>query len=444
MIACRDDLLCEDQIRKSGLFARTSRNADYNTERPCFIAQRQPGSPRRQCRVGAASFLRNSKHVGSGTEDANTLLIVVADADAFTVGQRRSHLVADPPLVTNDPLVVLIPAATSRPGFGPPWDSLSTRPTATRTLSRRSRSPRRRRRFMAGPGQPEPRSDMRPVIAGGPPRVAEDRLIGTSEPDKHQGLSEWEKTIGGTFRSHPNPRSSISGSRSCVSPFPAGQTHSLPHPILKLLAKAARRDSHPVQRLIVDSKFQPCAACFQPAAPVGIPIRQENHTLVVRAPPAGRCAALQGTARPPGYQAAATIAAAHRAPRLQVFPGEATVGHERQRAFARSWAVSRHKASACANGSPPENVTPSMSANASNSPASVATETAVPPSKGHVSGATQPRSETYTLEPKSPLSCPVPRRGSGATSGRSVGYSFDYYGPMLGQPYYCAPLSEPL
>jgi hypothetical protein len=40
---------------------------------------------------------------------ARTLLIVVADADAFTVGERQSQLIADPPIVTDDPLVVLIP-----------------------------------------------------------------------------------------------------------------------------------------------------------------------------------------------------------------------------------------------------------------------------------------------------------------------------------------------
>jgi hypothetical protein len=40
---------------------------------------------------------------------AKTRLIVVVDADDFTVAERRSHLVADPPVTANDPLVVLIP-----------------------------------------------------------------------------------------------------------------------------------------------------------------------------------------------------------------------------------------------------------------------------------------------------------------------------------------------
>ena len=40
---------------------------------------------------------------------ANTLLIVVVDADDFTVEERRSQLVAVPPMVPTDPLVALIP-----------------------------------------------------------------------------------------------------------------------------------------------------------------------------------------------------------------------------------------------------------------------------------------------------------------------------------------------
>ena len=40
---------------------------------------------------------------------ANTLLIVVVDADNFEVVDRRGHLKADPPVSPTDPLVVLIP-----------------------------------------------------------------------------------------------------------------------------------------------------------------------------------------------------------------------------------------------------------------------------------------------------------------------------------------------
>lgn len=40
---------------------------------------------------------------------AKTLLIVVVDADDFTVEERRRHLSADPPISEADPLVVLIP-----------------------------------------------------------------------------------------------------------------------------------------------------------------------------------------------------------------------------------------------------------------------------------------------------------------------------------------------
>lgn len=40
---------------------------------------------------------------------ADTLLIVVVDADDFPVDERLSHLVAEPPVTTDDPLVALIP-----------------------------------------------------------------------------------------------------------------------------------------------------------------------------------------------------------------------------------------------------------------------------------------------------------------------------------------------
>lgn len=40
---------------------------------------------------------------------ANTLLVVVADADSFTVVDRQGHLIADPPVSPTDPLVMLIP-----------------------------------------------------------------------------------------------------------------------------------------------------------------------------------------------------------------------------------------------------------------------------------------------------------------------------------------------
>ena len=40
---------------------------------------------------------------------ANTMLIVVADADEFDVAVRRSHLMVLPPPAATDPLVILIP-----------------------------------------------------------------------------------------------------------------------------------------------------------------------------------------------------------------------------------------------------------------------------------------------------------------------------------------------
>ena len=40
---------------------------------------------------------------------AKTLLIVVADADNFSVDERRSHFKSDPPVSTADPIVVLVP-----------------------------------------------------------------------------------------------------------------------------------------------------------------------------------------------------------------------------------------------------------------------------------------------------------------------------------------------
>ncbi|NOT02033.1 MAG: hypothetical protein HOP29_15575 [Phycisphaerales bacterium] len=40
---------------------------------------------------------------------ANTLLIVVVDADDFTTGERREQLPCDPPLSSGDSVVILIP-----------------------------------------------------------------------------------------------------------------------------------------------------------------------------------------------------------------------------------------------------------------------------------------------------------------------------------------------
>jgi hypothetical protein len=103
-------LLCEDDPQER-LVRSFLKECGLNTEPPYFV----PRNASREVHGGTVGWVLRefAKELRACRQrhntKANTLLIVVADADAFTVVERRSHLVADPPTVTDDPLVVLIP-----------------------------------------------------------------------------------------------------------------------------------------------------------------------------------------------------------------------------------------------------------------------------------------------------------------------------------------------
>jgi hypothetical protein len=103
-------LLCEDDAHSSLVIAYL-RQCGLNTNPPCVRIR----NASREVRGGNIAWVlqefpkelhacrkRHATH-------ARTLLIVVADADNFSVDDRRSHLESDPPVSTADPLVVLIP-----------------------------------------------------------------------------------------------------------------------------------------------------------------------------------------------------------------------------------------------------------------------------------------------------------------------------------------------
>ena len=106
-------LLCEDDPQER--LVRTYLKAcGLDTVPPSFV----PRNASREVHGGNVDWVRREfpkelracrhRHAAK----AETLLIVVVDADKFEVGERRGHLLADPadsPVASKDPLVILIP-----------------------------------------------------------------------------------------------------------------------------------------------------------------------------------------------------------------------------------------------------------------------------------------------------------------------------------------------
>ncbi len=103
-------LLCEDDPQES-LVRRYLKQCGQNTDPPYLRAI----NASREVHGGNVQWVLQQfpgqlmacrqRHISH----TNTLLIVVADADKFTVECRREEFIATPPLNPSDPLVILIP-----------------------------------------------------------------------------------------------------------------------------------------------------------------------------------------------------------------------------------------------------------------------------------------------------------------------------------------------
>lgn len=106
----RTILLCEDDPQQR-LVRLYLRECGLRTEPPYFVTR----NASREVHGGNVGWVLHEfpkellacrqRH----TAHANTLLVVVVDADDLTVAERRGHFSADTPLSDADPLVMLIP-----------------------------------------------------------------------------------------------------------------------------------------------------------------------------------------------------------------------------------------------------------------------------------------------------------------------------------------------
>ena len=103
-------LLCEDDLQEQ-LVRNYLKECGLNTNPPYLL----PRNASREVHGGNVTWVIHefAKEMHACRQrhaaKANTLLIVVVDADHLTLAERRSQFIADPPLTSSDPLVVLIP-----------------------------------------------------------------------------------------------------------------------------------------------------------------------------------------------------------------------------------------------------------------------------------------------------------------------------------------------
>jgi hypothetical protein len=132
-------LLCEDDPQER-LVRSYLKECGLNTEPPYLL----PRNASREVHGGNVGWVIRefSKELQACRQrhatQANTLLIVVADADDITVIERRGHLVADPPVAANDPLVILIPRRHVET-----WIRAATRHKVTETDDCKNPEPRK-------------------------------------------------------------------------------------------------------------------------------------------------------------------------------------------------------------------------------------------------------------------------------------------------------------
>ncbi len=106
----RTILLCEDDPQER-LVRSYLKVCGLNTEPPYLV----PLNASREVQGGNVGWVVREfpKQLHACRQrhatQANTLLVVVADADSLTVVERQNHLIAEPPVTPTDPLVMLIP-----------------------------------------------------------------------------------------------------------------------------------------------------------------------------------------------------------------------------------------------------------------------------------------------------------------------------------------------